>query len=620
MTATAAEDLAELRRPVRGRVTVAAGAQVLATALGVVPLVAVVELGRRLLGGQTSGLWAIAWLAVGAFAARLVLYTLAGGISHLADADLARTLRRRLVRALAELPLGWFAGGVAARVKTTVEDDVAALHHAVAHAPGDMGAAIAGPVVAGAYLLYVDWRLALLTGAAIGAAQATRMRMVRRSAEPAGRIAAARAELSASAIELVRGIAVVKAFGGTRAAERPDATDERPDAPPERPDAPPERADAPPERADAAAERVGAAPARFAAAAERYADVNDEAQRIFIRQRSLARATVAPATILLLVTGAGTWFAALGWTRPLDVVAFLLLGLGLFEQITPIYTARDQRRRARDAAHRISELLREPPEATAAHPVALPAPAGRALPLELDDVRFGYAGGHEVLHGISAELAPGTVTALVGPSGAGKSTLGLLLARFSDPTGGAIRLGGVDVRDVDRAELYRHIGFLFQDVVLLRQSVRDNIALADPDAGDARVEEVAAAAAIDARIRDLPRGYATVLGEEAELSGGEAQRVSIARTLLADTPILVLDEATAFADPESEAAVQDALAALAGGRTLLVIAHRLPTIAHADQILVLDEGRVAERGRHDDLLAAGGLYARLWHAQQEAAA
>jgi ABC-type multidrug transport system fused ATPase/permease subunit len=207
------------------------------------------------------------------------------------------------------------------------------------------------------------------------------------------------------------------------------------------------------------------------------------------------------------------------------------------------------------------------------------------------------------------------VTAVVGPSGAGKSTLGLLLARFYDVTEGAIRLGGVDIRELDRAQLYRHIGFLFQDVVLLRQSVRDNIALADPAATDEVVHAAATAAAIHQRILTLPRGYDSVVGEDALLSGGEAQRVSIARTLLADTPILVLDEATAFADPESEAAVQDALAELAAGRTLLVIAHRLHTVVAADQILVLDEGRVVERGRHDELLRENGLYARLWRAQ-----
>ncbi|MFJ6370464.1 ABC transporter ATP-binding protein [Streptomyces virginiae] len=223
-----------------------------------------------------------------------------------------------------------------------------------------------------------------------------------------------------------------------------------------------------------------------------------------------------------------------------------------------------------------------------------------------------------MLRGIDLVLEPGTVTAIVGPSGSGKSTLVRLLPRFFDPTHGRITIGGVDLRELAARDLHRTVSFVFQDVSLLRASVADNIALAVPHADHDDVVRAARRAQIHDRIRELPRGYTSVIGEDAGLSGGEAQRIALARALLADTPVLVLDEATAFADPQTERAVRRALTAPEGDRTVLVIAHRLETIMDADLVVMLDDGVVVERGRPAELDSRNGRFAAFRRAHRSA--
>ncbi|MGW4330164.1 ABC transporter ATP-binding protein [Nocardia sp. NPDC004573] len=567
---------AKLLRPYAGGFAAVVVLQIIGAVAGLAPLLAVVELGRILLSPNPVDHDQVRMIvlagAAGLFV-RLLCTAASSGIGHRLDGRVQLAFRRQLAARLGRVPIGWFSRRGSGELAKIVGKDVNAVHPLIAHTPGELVAAFVVPLVSLIYLFTVDWRLTLITLIPVVLAVAlvplmmtpTRLREQEHFDAGMGRIASA-------TVEFVQGISVVKAFGSGERAHR-----------------------------------------RFRTATDDFADSFLRMVHGLAGIGAAMQVLLSPPFVLLVVLLGAAVLIPGGSLAPPDLLPFLLLGLGLTAPVAALGHGFDDLQAAQRAVGRIRDVLAVPSLPEPARPTA---PRGHRV--ELREVRFGYEAEHEVLRGIDLVLEPGTVTAIVGPSGSGKSTLVQLLPRFYDPTHGSVRLGGVDLRALGSRELYRRVSFVFQDVRLLRASVADNIALAVPQADRDAVVRAARLANIHDRILELPRGYETVIGADAGLSGGEAQRIALARALLTDAPVLVLDEATAFADPQTEQAVRRALTTLKGDRTILVIAHRLETIADADAVVLLENGSIVERGNPVELLARNGKFADFWRSQRSA--
>ncbi|MDD7542032.1 MAG: ABC transporter ATP-binding protein [Mobiluncus porci] len=566
--------LHDLLSPVSSALWVGRVMAVISAALRVFPYVALVGIGNELMGSLAANTdinrgaiqnWI--FLLIGTFCGGLLAYLIGLLVTHIADIRLAASIQQRMIDRLAKALLTWFGENTSGHVRKVLQDDVKSLHMLVAHRPVDSLMAALLPLFCSIYAFIIDWRLGILVIFPVAVYMVIYGMMMRGMDTKTVELDNKLDQVSAAMIEFIKGIQVVKTFGIT-----------------------------------------GKAHQRYAQSASEACDFMEEWNRPMVRAASLTAALVSTPVIVLLVGAVGGWMVQNGWVTPVEVIAAGLIAIALPDSINLVAQMMWNYQLAGSAAKRITDLIAlselPAPNKSAAQPVD--------ASVEFKAVSVSY-GETKALQNVSLRCPQGTTTALMGPSGAGKSTLAKLAARFLDPDEGSVTIGGVDLKDLSRKDLYSRVSFVLQDVQLLKATVRENIALARPEATEAEIVKAAQQAQIHEEIMALPKGYDSVIGEGMKPSGGQQQRISVARALVLDAPILILDEAAAMVDPECEAQIQAAINQLTMGRTVIVIDHRPSSVQNVDQIALLERGKLVASGSHREL-KANELYRRLWEA------
>lgn len=565
--------LKNLLWPVRRYIIVACALSMLGSALGMLPYIAIAEIARSIFVEATASeksIWFWVGMGMASMFVRLVLLYLSSRVGHIADADILHDIRVNIVRKLGTIPLGWFREKGSGSIKKVMTTDLEEMHQLIAHSLREIISAVTSIAVAIAYLWSVNWQMATISIVLLATMYISFRIAMRSVTTHMTRLLIAEGKISTSAIEYADGIAVVKTFAAG-----------------------------------------GRLLARFDEAVKEYTD----AMAIWVAETkyssAMSRLFASEVTLLAVICSAGLYFISNGTLSVNDFLPFLIVGIGLPNSLVPAVHGSQGLRKGRLSASNIANVLSEQvikETDTPSRP--------QQYHVSFENVSFAYTQDHDVIHDIDFECQQGTVTALVGASGSGKSTIAHLLPRFYDICKGSIRIGGIDIREMTSENLLSSMSLVFQDIALLKDTVRENIRIARSNATDEMIVEATKAAHIHDVIMQLPKGYDTELGVgDSGLSGGEQQRLTIARAILADAPIVILDEATASLDPDNEVLVQQALSTLIKNKTVIMIAHRLYTISNAHQIIVLNDGRIAEKGTHQQLLNNQSQYAKMWTAQ-----
>ena len=557
--------------PCRGKMAASVALAILSVAGGFVPYLGVYQIIRLFLERQASWEGILFWCGVclAGYAVKVVGYALSTMLAHVSAYTILEGLRLRAADRLMGAPLGEVESRPIGAIKSTIVDRIEDIEPPLAHMIPELSSNILLPLVVVIVMFLINWRMGLALLVTIPVALIPMAFGMKSYNKNYAAYMEANAHVNSVIVEYVEGIQVVKAFSqGERSYQK------------------------------------------FARAVSSFKDFTMNWYRCTWASMNLCL-SILPTTLLGTLP-VGVYLYQAGVLDPAQVTLCLMMALGIVSPLMSATAFINSMKSMQFAVKDTRELLDLPQLSQAEQDVPLD---GRAM--QLRDVSFSYGGqdGREVLHHLDLTIPQGKFTALVGPSGGGKSTIARLAARFWDVTSGSITLGGHDIRELPLKQLAREISFVTQDNFLFDCSLKENIRLGRPGASDEEVFAAARAARCEEFVSRLEHGWDTAAGDAGkQLSGGERQRIAIARAILKDAPVVILDEATAFTDPENEDKIQRSIMALSKGKTLLVIAHRLSTIQNADQIVVLEEGEIVDRGTQSELLGRCPLYQTLWAA------